>query len=147
MPEPCGRAFDEALLSGYLDDALVQGDEQRVRVHLEDCATCRTLVEELAALRETTMGSTFETPRDEEWAEAPRTQASGLIRGLGWPLVIAWATLVVGYALWEGWRESENLIERLMLVGGVSGFALLLLGVLVDRLKAMKTDRYLEVQK
>ena len=33
MPEPCGRAFDEALLSGYLDDALVQGDEQRVRVH------------------------------------------------------------------------------------------------------------------
>ena len=147
MPEPCGRAFDEALLSGYLDDALIQGDDQRVRVHLEDCATCRTLVEELAALRETTMGSTFETPRDEEWAEAPRTRASGLIRGLGWPLVIAWATLVVGYALWEGWLESENLIERLMLVGGVSGFALLLLGVLVDRLKAMKTDRYLEVQK
>ena len=142
MPEPCGRAFDEALLSGYLDDALIQGDDQRVRVHLEDCATCRTLVEELAALRETTMGSTFE-----EWAEAPRTRASGLIRGLGWPLVIAWATLVVGYALWEGWLESENLIERLMLVGGVSGFALLLLGVLVDRLKAMKTDRYLEVQK
>ena len=147
MPEPCGRAFDEALLSGYLDDALIEGDDQRVRVHLEDCATCRTLVEELAALRETTMGSTFETPRDEEWAEAPRTRASGLIRGLGWPLVIAWATLVVGYALWEGWLESENLIERLMLVGGVSGFALLLLGVLVDRLKAMKTDRYLEVQK
>jgi len=33
------------------------------------------------------------------------------------------------------------------LVGGVSGFALLFLGVLLDRLKAIKTDRYLEVQK
>ena len=147
MPEQCGRTFDEALLSGYLDDALVQGDEQRVRVHLEGCESCRTLVDELAAVREATMSSTFNTPRDDEWAEAPRTGASGLLRGLGWPLVIAWAILVGGYAVWEGWRESENLVERLILVGGVSGFALLFLGVLLDRLKAMKTDRYLEVQK
>ena len=147
MPEQCGRTFDEALLSGYMDGALVLGDQQRVRLHLEDCATCRTLVEELAAVREATMSSTFKTPPDEEWAEAPRTGTSGLIRSLGWPLVIAWAILVGGYAVWEGWRESENLVERLILMGGVSGFALLFLGALLDRLKAMKTDRYLEVQK
>ena len=41
MPEPCGRTFDGALLSGFLDGALTQADEQRVRVHLEDCETCR----------------------------------------------------------------------------------------------------------
>ena len=89
MPEQCGRTFDEVLLSGYLDDALVQGDEQRVRVHLEDCATCRTLVEELAAVREATMSSTFDIPRDHEWPEMPRTEASRLAHRLGWPLVIA----------------------------------------------------------
>ena len=66
MPEPCGRTFEEALLSGYLDEALVQSDEQRVRVHLEDCATCRALVDELAVVREATMSSTFDTPRDHE---------------------------------------------------------------------------------
>jgi|TARA_Y100000294_G_scaffold139966_1_gene133609 predicted anti-sigma-YlaC factor YlaD len=147
MPEPCGRTFDEALLSGYLDGALVQGDEQRVRVHLEDCNTCRTLVEELAELRGATMSSTFNTPGDHEWSEAPRTEASRLIRGLGWPLVIVWAILVGTYAMWQGWLESENLIEQLILVGGVSGFAMLLLGILLDRLKAMRTDPYREVDK
>ncbi len=147
MPEQCGRTFDEVLLSGYLDDALVQGDEQRVRVHLEDCATCRTLVEELAAVREATMSSTFNTPRDHEWPEMPRTGASRLAHRLGWPLVIAWVALFGGYALWELWTGAEILLEQLILVGGVSGVGLLFLRVLLDRLDAMKTDRYREVQK
>ena len=147
MPEQCGRTFDEALLSGYLDDALVQGDEQRVRVHLEDCATCRTLVEELATVREATMSSTFDTPRDHEWSEMPRTGASRLAHRVGWPLVIAWAALLGGYALWELWTEAEILVEQLLLMAGVSGFGLLFLRVLLDRLRAMKTDRYREVQK
>ena len=147
MPEQCGRTFDEALLSGYLDDALVQEDEQRVRVHLEDCATCRTLVEELATVREATMSSTFDTPRDHEWSEMPRTGASRLAHRVGWPLVIAWAALLGGYALWELWTEAEILVEQLLLMAGVSGFGLLFLRVLLDRLRAMKTDRYREVQK
>jgi anti-sigma factor RsiW len=147
MPEQCGRTFDEALLSGYLDGALVQGDEQRVRVHLEDCATCRILVEELTAMREATRTSTFEIPGDHEWSEAPRTEASRLARVLGWPLVIAWATLAGGYALWNLWTEAEFLPEQLVMAAGVSGVAMLLLGVLLDRLKAMRTDRYREVHK
>ncbi len=147
MPEQCGRTFDEVLLSGYLDDALVQGDEQRVRLHLEDCATCRTLVEELGAVREATMSSTFDTPRDHEWPEMPRTGASRLAHRLGWPLVIAWVALFGGYALWELWSEAEILLERLILVGGVSGVGLVFLRVLLDRLDSIKTDRYREVQK
>ena len=147
MPEPCGRTFDEALLSGYVDRALVQRDGQRVRVHLEHCATCRAVVEDLRAMREATMSSTFETPRDDEWSEAPRTESSRLLVGLGWPLATAWAVLLSGYALWGIWQETENLVERLLLLGGVTGFGLLFLGVLLDRLKAAKTDRYREVRK
>ena len=147
MPEPCGRTFDEALLSGYLDRALVQRDGQRVRLHLEHCATCRAEVESLRAMREATMSSTFETPRDEEWPETPRSESSRLLVGLGWPLVIAWAVLVGGYALWGSWQETDNLLERLMLLGGVTGFAMLFVGVLIDRLKAAKTDRYREVHR
>ena len=147
MPEPCGRTFDEALLSGYVDRALVQRDEQRVRVHLEHCATCRAVVEDLRAVREATMTSTFETPRDDEWSETPRTESSRLLVGLGWPLVTAWAVLMAGYALWGSWQETDNLVERLLLLGGATGFGLLFFGVLLDRLKAAKTDRYREVHK
>ena len=42
--------FDEALLSGYLDSELTQGDEQRVRLHLEGCAACKSEIEELRKL-------------------------------------------------------------------------------------------------
>ena len=147
MPEPCGRTFDEALLSGYLDRALVQGDAQRVRLHLEDCARCRAEVEDLRAMREVTMSSTFETPRDDEWSETPRTESGRLLVGLGWPLVTAWGVLLAGYVLWGTWQETENLVERLLLLGGVTGFAMLFVGGLLDRLKAAKTDRYTEVHK
>jgi len=147
MPEPCGRTFDEALLSGYVDRALVQRDEQRVRVHVEQCAVCRAVVEDLRAVREATMTSEFLTPRDDEWSETPRTESSRMLVGLGWPLVTAWTVLMIGYALWEGWHETENLVERLLLVGGVTGFALLFFGVLLDRLKVARTDRYREVHK
>lgn len=147
MPEPCGRTFDEALLSGYVDRALVQRDGQRVRVHLEQCAACRAVVEDLRAVREVTMSTTFETPRDDEWPEAPRTGPSRLLVALGWPLVAAWGALLTGYALWGSWRETENLVERLLLLGGVTGFALLFFGVLLDRLKTAKTDPYREVHE
>ncbi len=147
MAEHCERTFDEALLSGYLDGALTQGDEQRVRLHLEDCATCGTLVEELSEVRDATMSSTFDTPKHHEWSEAPRTESSRLERVQGWPLLIAWATVFAGYTLWELWTEAEFLPEQLGLVAGVSGFALLFLGVLLDRLKTKRTDRYREVHK
>lgn len=142
MPDPCGRTFDEALLSGYVDRALVQRDGQRVRLHLERCARCRAVVADLRAVREATMTSRFETPRDDEWPETPRTASGRLLVGLGWPVVAAWAVLLGGYALWGAWRETDHLVERLLLLGGVTGFGLLFAGVLLDRLKAAKTDRY-----
>ena len=61
--------------------------------------------------------------------------------------VTAWAVLLIGYALWGSWQETDNLIERLLLLGGVTGFGLLFFGALLDRLKAAKTDRYREVHK
>jgi anti-sigma factor RsiW len=148
MSEPCGRTFDEALISGYVDGTLVQGDAQRVQIHLEDCASCRALVDEITSVRETTISSAFATPADHEWpAEAPRSTASRTARRLGWPVLAAWAILVAGVGLLEAWRDADDLLERLILVAGVSGLSLLFLSVLLDRLKARKSDRYNEVLK
>ena len=44
------RQIDE-MLSGYLDGELTQGDRQRVQLHLESCAKCRTAFDEMAELR------------------------------------------------------------------------------------------------
>jgi len=147
MPERCARTFDEALLSGYVDGELTQADEQLVRVHIEDCAACRTQVKEMQQLREVTMSSRFNVPAEDQWSEAPRGTASRLAFGLGWTFVIVWASIVGGYALWEFWRSDGPTGAKLLAFAPVSGAVLLFLSVLIDRLKAMRTDPYRRVQK
>lgn len=147
MPERCPSRFKEALLSGFLDGELTQASEQKVRVHLEDCRNCRTLFDDLKRLRGVTMNTKFVEPSDEQWDEAPRGSVSLMARGLGWVLGIVWLLAVGGFALWSAWQEAENLLERLLIFGGLSALALLLLSVILDRIRAARSDRYREVKK
>lgn len=147
MSERCERSFDEALLSGYLDRALTQGDEQRVRVHLEDCGTCQTALDEMTRLRDTTLQTEFKLPADEQWLETPKSLGSALSFGLGWSVVVIWAVGLLGYAVWHLMMSDDPLIAKVLIFGGWTGFGLLLVGVILDRWKAMQTDRYREVRK
>ncbi len=147
MSERCGRNFDEALLSGYLDRGLTQLDEQRVRVHLEDCETCRAAVDEMKRLREVTMSTEFDVPTDDQWSEIPRSSASRFSLGAGWTIVVVYLVALAGYSAWQFATSDEPWVGKAIVFGGWAGFGLLLLGVGLDRLKAMKTDRYREVHK
>ena len=147
MPETCSRSFEESLLSGYLDGALTQGDAQRVRIHLEDCPSCRELVADMKRIREATMTTPFTVPTDEQWDERPRGAFSRSAFTLGWLFLIVWIVGVVGFALGHAWAGTQTLIEKLLIFGGVSGVVFLFLSVLVDRLKNRQTDRYREVEK
>jgi anti-sigma factor RsiW len=147
MPERCARPFDEALLSGYVDGVLTHAEEQRVRVHVEDCAACRRQVEEMQQVREVTMSSRFKAPADDHWTEAPRGAASWLAFGLGWTFLILWGSIVGSYALWEFWTSDGPIADKLLAFAPASAVVLLFLSVLIDRLKAMRTDPYRRVQK
>jgi predicted anti-sigma-YlaC factor YlaD len=135
------------MLSGYLDHALTQGAEQRVRLHLEDCAHCRALYDELRAHREVTMTTRFEEPSDDQWDERPRTVAAGFARGLAWVLIVVWLAAVSVFGAWQWWQAPQTVFERLLVFGLASGFGLLLLSVILDRLRAARSDRYTEVQR
>jgi predicted anti-sigma-YlaC factor YlaD len=147
MTVRCGRSFDEALLTGYVDGVLTQADEQRVAIHLEDCEKCRTLVSQMQQMREVAMSSRFETPPDTSWDERPRGAFSFLSLGLGWMLILVWVVSILGFGLWQFFTGPENLLVKLLIFSGLSGFGLLLLSVLIDRLKVLGTDRYRRVQK
>lgn len=147
MNNDCQRPFDEALLTGYLDQVLTQEQEQRVRLHLEDCAECRALVDDLAAMRETTMTTQFEVPTDDQWSEKPRGGISGVAFGLGWLVLILWLVGISGFVLGQLWSGPESLIAKLLNFSVISGFALIFLSVLIDRIRAARTDRYREVKK
>jgi predicted anti-sigma-YlaC factor YlaD len=147
MAESCPVRFDETLISGHLDGELTQAAEQRVRIHLEDCDHCRTILGELQTLRKTTMSTEFHQPDDSQWDERPRSGVSLVMRGAGWILAIVWAVLIAGYGLWQFWQGSANLVERVLVFGGLSALALLFASVLLDRLRTARTDPYREVEK
>ncbi len=147
MSTDCGRTFDEVLLTGYLDGVLTQADDQRVRLHLEECADCRRLMDEMRETREATMTTRFELPADDQWNEAPRGLASRLSYGLGWILLSIWAVGMLGLLVGHLWSDAMPLTEKLLLFGGLSGAALLFLSVLIDRLETMRNDPYRKVEK
>jgi anti-sigma factor RsiW len=147
MAESCPARFDETLISGHLDGELTQAAEQKVRIHLGDCEHCQTVLGELRALRETTMSTEFHEPDDSQWDERPQTGLSLIARGTGWVIAIVWAVFFATYGLWHFWQGSANLVERLLVFGGLSALALLFTSVLLDRIRAARSDPYREVEK
>lgn len=142
MQDACNRPFDETLLTGHLDGALPQSQAQRVRLHLEDCPTCRSLIEEMTALRETALSTHFVQPKEDRWPELPQTRASWLGRFTGWTLLIAWLLVVSGLALWNFISQTGDPLEIFLVLGLPGAFALLFLSVLIDRLRDLENDRY-----
>lgn len=147
MSRRCPRSFDESQISGYLDGELTQAGQQRVRIHIEDCDHCQSLCEELRTLREATMSTEFVRPDDSQWDERPQGALSLFARSSGWLLAIIWVVATAGYALWQFWVSAANLVERLLVFGGLAAGGLLFLSVLLDRIRSAKTDPYREVEK
>lgn len=143
----CPRGFPEELITGYLDRALSQGQDQRVRLHLEDCEHCHRLYHEMQELREVTMSTRFAVPPDDQWREIPRGSTSHFLRGTGWMLVLVWLAAAGVYGLWLLITAPGHALEKAFIFTGLSGAGMLFLSILLDRLKVLKTDRYRGVER
>lgn len=140
--------FDEAMLSGYLDGELTQGDRQKVSLHLADCSECSGIVNDLRNLRETTMNTDFQVPEDTQWDETPRGTLSRVLHGSGWLIAGLWLIGMVAYVVWQTVTDSASIrFEGAIGVGLLLAFGLIVLSALIDRLKIRKNDPYRKVQK
>ena len=139
--------FDEALISGHLDGELTQRDDQRVRLHLEDCAECRAIADGMRKMKEATMASKFQVPEDTQWDEKPRGSISVFLSRFGWTIAIVWVIAIAGYGIWQVATGAADLLEAVLVFGLWLGFALVFLSVLIDRLKTFKTDPYRRIEK
>ena len=147
MKRQCESTFDESMLSGFVDSELTQADNQRVRLHLAECLSCRRLVDDLRQIREAAMTTDFPVPTDEEWREEPRSAGSHWFRRVGWILVLAWLLGAAALAVFGFFQGAGTWYEKAFVVALVGGGLLLFLSVLIDRLQALKSDRYGRVQK
>jgi len=140
--------FDDALLSGYLDGELTQADDQRVRLHLETCADCRSMTDQMTKLRKATMNAEFRVPDDTQWDETPRGAISRLLHSFGWLIAGLWVAGIVAYLVWQTTTDSESIqFEGVLSFGLLLAFGLIVLSALVDRLKTRKNDPYRKVLK
>ena len=147
MSRSCTRPFEESWITGYLDGELTQADAQQVRVHLEDCVTCRELLDDLTQIREATMTTPFPTPSDDQWDETPRGLTSRLSRNLGWLLLGLSVIGLAGLAAWQILTETTGLVEQLLFVAFGTALLGLFLSVLIDRIRARGGDRYRRVKR
>ncbi len=137
----------EELLSGYLDGALSQQEAQRVRLSLEEDSELLQTFRELCLLREAALGTRFTAPKEIDWPELPQSPTSGYSRLAGSLLVTGWLLLLTVVGLGELFSGHHSWLEILLFLGLPGGLVLLFLSVLLDRLKTIKDDRYLGVER
>jgi len=133
-------------LSGYLDGELTQQDSQQVRVHLEGCDECAKLHQELFDLKkkiktvESDNGEAVELDKIINDLGAKQTQH------WGWIMVIIGYVMIVGYAIVTFLIDNQlNTFEKIAtFLLGIGGL-LLFYSVLRQRLIALKTDKYKDI--
>ena len=141
------RSFDESLLSGFLDGALTQSDEQKVRLHLEDSVEARRVLEELRSVRVLTLDAEFAAVPDDQWDERPRGAVSSASFRVGWLLMSIWIIVSAGVGLWLFAIGPDHLLSKIVVFTGLSGVGLLFLSVLTDRIRRLRSDRYRGVER
>lgn len=131
-------------LMRFLDDELPTDRQAGVEAHIGDCTECnrdfviyRRLKGDLLA-----MGMENGTGPSLWYALSRR-----LFRPTGWVLIIVGATVLAAWGVYSYVTSPEELWTKLATGAVVIGFVLLLASAILDRLGALRTDRYREIQR
>lgn len=135
------------MLSGYIDGELTQQDRQRVDVHCESCAECRSLHSELLDLRREVGDAHLSMFGEDKWREMMSDTTVRVTRGIGWLLVVGCFLGIAGLGV-VGFLTDSSIsgFEKLVVGSIYGGFALLFISVLRQRLIERKPDKYKDVE-
>ncbi len=141
----------EALLSGYLDGELTQGDRQRVEVITEDCQDCAQTLEDMKKLRGEIGGIEYEHMTEAERLRAAKDPVAEAGANIGQVLVIGGFVIFYGTLIFFVLKEilaepNTPLFMKIGLPAIFIGMGILLTSVIIDRIKASKTDPYKDVE-
>ena len=138
----------EVYLSGYIEQELPQQQDQKVRLHLQECERCQQLLGELRDLKRGTRELRFHEPSRKEWKQMEQKILQNISRGAGWLVLIVWSIVTAGYSLFQlATSPNEPIFEKILVFGLFLGLGLVFLSVLFERLRESRTDRYKGVQK
>ena len=147
----CNCEDIKTLLSGYLDGELTQGDRQRIEVIMEDCQNCAKTFEEMKKLRGEISGIEYEHITEAERLKAAKDPVAEIGASFGQILVIGGFILFYGSCIYLALKEmlanpDTPMLIKIGLPAIFLGFGVLLTSVIIDRIKASKTDPYKDVE-
>ena len=138
----------EELLHGYLDEELLQFDEQKVRNHLDECLVCKQRLEEYKKLKEDVAEMEYEMPAESEWKEHRPAMAVRVTRGIGWLLFCAAGAILVIFGIYEfSVDPAVKAVEKVGVLALLLGIVFLFVSVAYERMIVAKNDKYTEVEK
>jgi len=137
----------DTLISGYIDNELTQSQRQRVAVHLEDCAACRSQHDALLEVRRSIAGMDASAMTADAWHEMIDDATAKTSRRIGWILFVAGILVVMSYGAYEFLTRGEGpLLVRLATGTIIVGLISLFVSVLRQRLIERRTDKFKDVE-
>jgi hypothetical protein len=133
----------------YHDNEMTAAERAVFEDHLESCPECRETLAGLAGLKEVTDRMKIADLPEAVWERYWTGIYNRIERSVAWVLFIIGAVMMVGYSVYHAVIEPgiESFV-RLALTFMGSGFAVLFLSVLREKLAVNRADRYIsEVER
>ncbi|MDP8257252.1 MAG: zf-HC2 domain-containing protein [Candidatus Alcyoniella australis] len=139
------------LISGLVDGELDQAQLAQAKAHLEQCADCRALYQDLLSQQET-MQMLFARENDQRLDDFEHGVYARLERRIGWVLLSIAATLLLAAGCIALVRDlifnpELSLLVRISVPVGLVGLAVLGVSALRQRLTTLKHDPYREIER
>jgi len=134
-------------VSAFIDGELTQQECQRLGVHLEQCADCRRLRDDLLEMRNMVGQSQWESPSHQQLENIMNDYTAKAAGISGWILIIIGILPITTYAVYEFFAQPQLPLWMRLTYGAVAlGLGLLFASVLRQRLINAKTDKYTKVK-
>ncbi len=139
-------------LTGLIDGELSPDEEARVRAHLDECASCRALHDEMNELAGITRGIELLEPEDQVWLRYRDEVCNRLEREVGWILTSLGAIMLLGSFLYAFVADflvdpEVPILVRVGLALLLGGGVVLLVSVTRERLAIYRADRFRGVER
>ena len=128
----------------YIDGEMNARERETYEKHLETCESCKTMIEEMSALKEVTDTMKIAELPEAVWEKYWTGIFNRVERSIAWFVFIAGALIVTGHSVYQVITDPGiHSVVGLGVVMALVGFAILFLSVLREKLAVNKKDRYI----
>ena len=132
----------------YGDNEMNDEERRTFEQHLTGCGQCREVLGELGVTQEVTRDMKLAELPEKAWDTYWERIHNRIERSVAWFLYIIGAVILVGHSIYLFITDPG--VETIVRLGGIlmlSGFAVLLLSVLREKLTVNRKDRYISEVK